>query len=126
SRDRLVLDIELSKKNDEYNFPIVFGDKNYYGKTIKPNQMSVLEMGQTDSLINKRLKYSIYISMTEYSRVYMKLPDQDSVLLELPVRWHPREQYRWRLRLLEYKHPILYTLKKSAYEKTEIKSGPIG
>ena len=94
SRDRLVLDIELSKNNDEYNFPIVFGDKNYYGKTIKPNQMSVLEMGQTDSLINKRLKYSIYISMTEYSRVYMKLPDQDSVLLELPVRWHPREQYR--------------------------------
>jgi len=94
SRDRLVLDIELSEKNDEYNFPIIYGDKNYYGKTIKPNQMSVLEMGQSDSLINKRLKYSIYGFMSEYSRVYMKLPDQDSVLLELPVRWHPRDHYR--------------------------------
>jgi len=94
SRDRLVLDIELSKRNDEYNFPIVYGGKNLHGKTIKPTQISVQEMGKTDSLLNKQLKYSIYGFMSEYSRVYMKLPDQDSVLLELPVRWHPREQYR--------------------------------
>src|SRR5690606_9898542 len=94
STDRLVLDIELSKNSNEYNFPIVYGGKNYYGTTIKPTQISVQETGKTDSLLNKRLKYSIYEFMSEYSRVYMKLPDQDSVLLELPVRWHPRDQYR--------------------------------
>ena len=76
------------------NFPIAYSDRNYYGATIKPTQISVQEAGKTDSLLNKRLKYSIYISMSEYSRVYMKLPDQDSVLLELPVRWHPRDQHR--------------------------------
>jgi|SRR5690606_36114126 len=94
SRDRLVLDVELSKRNDRYTFPIVYSGKNYHGATIKPTQISVQETGKTDSLINKRLKYSIYEFISEYSRVYMKLPDQDSVLLELPVRWHPRDQYR--------------------------------
>jgi hypothetical protein len=90
SKNRLILDVTMSKDVLGYDFPIVYGAQSYSGATIKPRSISMGE--EAEPILNKRLKYMIFGLRSGSTRLYLRLPNTDSVLFELPVRWRDSKE----------------------------------
>jgi hypothetical protein len=92
-KDRIILEMVVSKALDGYSFPIVCsGKNNNNGKTVKPIEAIAHDETKAGAMLDKRLKYIIYGAGSVYIRLYLRLPGQDRVLFELPVRWKTKKE----------------------------------